>query len=185
MESTHVRPLAPNLSLSSLERAVPLIRASPFFLFPGGTCRLRATLPGAAGPPACGGLGNRGAAHASLCMGREHGGTQAVSRRSGSPREAESEGPKVQLLPSPGNVARSLQVLPSGRPREGRIDPHLLEVIMQARLVTLVERAEVDGSPRARQSVRYGWVHARLACFVALCHPALCPRRVPFDRRIR
>jgi len=63
-----------------------------------GTCRLRATLPGAAGPPACGGLGNRGAAHASLCMGREHGGTQAVSRRSGSPREAWSEGPKVLPL---------------------------------------------------------------------------------------
>ena len=30
-----------------------------------------------------------------LCRDREHGGTQAVSRRSGSPREARSEGPKV------------------------------------------------------------------------------------------
>ncbi|MGH7424459.1 MAG: hypothetical protein ACREJ1_12390, partial [Candidatus Methylomirabilales bacterium] len=29
------------------------------------------------------------------CTEREHGGTQAVSRHSGSPREARSEGPKV------------------------------------------------------------------------------------------
>jgi hypothetical protein len=45
------------------------------------------------GPSAGGGLGNRGAAHAFLCIGREHGGTQAVSPRSGSPREARREGP--------------------------------------------------------------------------------------------
>ena len=32
-----------------------------------------------------------------LCRDREHGGTQAVSRRSGSPREARNEGPKVLL----------------------------------------------------------------------------------------
>ena len=48
------------------------------------------------GPPAGDGLGNRGAIRAGLrCRDREHGGTQAVSRRSGSPREARSEGPKV------------------------------------------------------------------------------------------
>jgi len=45
------------------------------------------------GPPASDGLGNRGAIRASgLCTEREHGGTQAVSRRAGSPREARSEG---------------------------------------------------------------------------------------------
>ena len=48
------------------------------------------------GPPAGDGLGNRGAIRARLlCMNREHGGTQAVSRRPGSPREARREGPKV------------------------------------------------------------------------------------------
>jgi len=51
------------------------------------------------GPSAGDGRGNRGAIHAGLlCRDREHGGTQAVSRRSGSPREARSEGPKVLLL---------------------------------------------------------------------------------------
>ena len=51
------------------------------------------------GPSAGDGLGNRGAIRAGLlCRDREHGGTQAVSRRSGSPREAQSEGPKVLLF---------------------------------------------------------------------------------------
>ena len=51
------------------------------------------------GPSAGDGLGNRGTIRAGLlCTDREHGGTQAVSRRSGSPREAWSEGPRV--LPS-------------------------------------------------------------------------------------
>src|SRR3970040_2029455 len=45
------------------------------------------------GPSASDGLGNRGAIRAAvLCMDREHGETQAVSRRTGSPREARSEG---------------------------------------------------------------------------------------------
>jgi hypothetical protein len=48
------------------------------------------------GPSAGDGLGNRGAIRAGLlCTDREHGGTQAVSRRSGSAREAWSEGSKV------------------------------------------------------------------------------------------
>ncbi len=48
------------------------------------------------GPSAGDGLGHRGALRAhGLCTEREHGGTQAVSRRSGSPREAWSEGPTV------------------------------------------------------------------------------------------
>lgn len=34
-------------------------------------------------PPPAGGAGNRGAAHASLCKGREHGGTRAARRRKG------------------------------------------------------------------------------------------------------
>jgi len=51
------------------------------------------------GPPAGDGLGNRGAIRARLrCTDREHGGTQAVRRRSGSPREPRSEGPRG-LLP--------------------------------------------------------------------------------------
>ena len=50
------------------------------------------------GPSAGDGLGNRGAIRASSrCTDREHGGTQAVSRRPGSPREAWSEGPRVLL----------------------------------------------------------------------------------------
>src|SRR3990170_4822021 len=50
------------------------------------------------GPSAGGGLGNRGAIRARLpCTDREHGGTQAVSRRRGSPREPRSEGPRVLL----------------------------------------------------------------------------------------
>jgi len=48
------------------------------------------------GPSAGDGLGNRGAIRGlPVCRDREHGGTQAVSRRLGSPREARSEGPKV------------------------------------------------------------------------------------------
>ena len=48
------------------------------------------------GPSAGDGLGNRGAIRAGLlCTDREHGGTQAVSRRTGSPREPPSEGSKV------------------------------------------------------------------------------------------
>ena len=43
-----------------------------------------------------------------LCRDREHGGTQAVSRRAGSPREARSEGPKVLSPPSP-SVDRALK----------------------------------------------------------------------------
>ena len=51
------------------------------------------------GPPASGGLGNRGAIRTRLfCTDREHGGTQAVSCRAGSPREPWSEGSKV-LVP--------------------------------------------------------------------------------------
>jgi hypothetical protein len=47
-------------------------------------------------PSAGDGLGNRGAIRGRLpCTDREHGGTRAVSRRTGSPREARSEGPKV------------------------------------------------------------------------------------------
>jgi len=46
------------------------------------------------GPSAGDGLGNRGAIRAGLlCRDREHGGTQTVSRRPGSPREARREGP--------------------------------------------------------------------------------------------
>ena len=64
------------------------------------------------GPSAGDGLGNRGATRARLpCMEREHGGTRAVSRRSGSPREARREGPTRAAVSSPGNVARGLQVL--------------------------------------------------------------------------
>ncbi len=48
------------------------------------------------GPSASDGLGNRGEIRARFpCTDREHGGTQVVSRRSGSPREARSEEPKV------------------------------------------------------------------------------------------
>jgi hypothetical protein len=51
------------------------------------------------GPPACGGLGSRGAIRARLpCRDREHGGTQAASRRTGSARKAWSEGLKARLL---------------------------------------------------------------------------------------
>jgi hypothetical protein len=51
------------------------------------------------GPPASDGLGNRGAIRARLrCKDREHGGTRAVSRRTGSPREPRSEGPRVLLF---------------------------------------------------------------------------------------
>ncbi len=50
------------------------------------------------GPPAGDGLGNRGAIRARLpCTDREHGGTRAVSRRTGSPREPRSEGPRALL----------------------------------------------------------------------------------------
>ncbi len=46
------------------------------------------------GPSTGDGQGNRGASRARLlCTDREHGGTLAVSRRTGSPREARSEGP--------------------------------------------------------------------------------------------
>ncbi len=43
-----------------------------------------------------------------------------------------------------------------------------------------VSRGDHTGPPRhprgaARQSVRSGWVHARLACFFILCYPALYP----------
>ncbi len=44
------------------------------------------------GPSASDGLGNRGAILGLPCTDREHGGTRAVSRRSGSPREPRSEG---------------------------------------------------------------------------------------------
>ena len=45
------------------------------------------------GPSAGDGLGNRGAIRAGpLCRDREHGGTQAVSRRIGSPREPGARG---------------------------------------------------------------------------------------------
>jgi len=48
------------------------------------------------GPSAGDGLGNRGALRAPVnCTEREHGGTHAVSRRAGSPREPRSEGPRV------------------------------------------------------------------------------------------
>ncbi len=50
------------------------------------------------GPSAGDGLGNRGAIRGlPISRDREHGGTQAVSRRTGSPREPRSEGPKVRL----------------------------------------------------------------------------------------
>jgi len=50
------------------------------------------------GPSAGDGLGNRGAIRASSRFtDREHGGTQIVSRRPGSPREPRSEGPRVLL----------------------------------------------------------------------------------------
>ena len=50
------------------------------------------------GPSAGDGLGNRGAIRARLpCTDREHGGTRAVSRRTGSPREPRSEGPRALL----------------------------------------------------------------------------------------
>src|SRR3989304_1108300 len=50
------------------------------------------------GPPAGDGLGNRGAIRARLrCTDREHGGTRAVSRRTGSPREPRSGGPRGRL----------------------------------------------------------------------------------------
>ena len=63
---------------------------------PGSTCRSRATCRERRGPSARGGLGNRGVLRAPLlCTEREHGGTQAVSRRTGSPREARSEGSNV------------------------------------------------------------------------------------------
>jgi hypothetical protein len=52
------------------------------------------------GPSAGDGVGNRGAIRGRLpCTDREHGGTQAVSRRTGSPREPWSEGPRVLLQP--------------------------------------------------------------------------------------
>ena len=58
------------------------------------------------GPSAGDGLGNRGAIHGRLpCTDREHGGTRAVSRRSGSPREAWSEGPKVVLTQAEAHAA--------------------------------------------------------------------------------
>ena len=72
------------------------------------------------GPPAGDGLGNRGAIRAGLrCRDREHGGTQAVSRRSGSPREARSEGPKV--LPFfLGNAQTSFRLPPNLFPSPDR-----------------------------------------------------------------
>jgi hypothetical protein len=64
------------------------------------------------GPSAGGGPGNRGAIRGRLhCTDREHGGTRAVSRRSGSPREARSDGPNVLLVSPLRNVARGLQAL--------------------------------------------------------------------------
>jgi len=90
------RPLAKQIPPSS--------RIRPFLGFPlGGTCRPRATLPEAAGP-----LGRRRPGKPRRdpcpfpCTEREHGGTQAVSHRSGSPREARREGPNVLLLSSLG-----------------------------------------------------------------------------------
>ena len=92
-----VAPARPSLQASH-ERmrgsAVPLIGGSPFFSSSGGTFRPRATLPGAAGP-----LGRRRPGKPRRdpcsfpCTEREHGGTQAVSRRTGSSREARREGP--------------------------------------------------------------------------------------------
>jgi hypothetical protein len=71
----------------------PIARAQAAPAGPERHCRERR------GPSAGDGLGNRGAIRAGLlCRDREHGGTQAVSRRSGSPREAQSEGPKVLLF---------------------------------------------------------------------------------------
>ncbi len=67
---------------------------------PGSTCRSRPTCRERRGPSAGDGLGNRGAIRAHvLCTDREHGGTQAVSHRPGSPREARREGPNVLLFP--------------------------------------------------------------------------------------
>jgi len=61
--------------------------------FPGGACKPRATLPRAAGPP---GVRRPGKPRRDpcqvLCTEREHGGTQAASGRSGSPRKAWREG---------------------------------------------------------------------------------------------
>jgi len=91
----------------SLERDVPVIGGSPCFLSPGGTCRPRATLPGAAGPP--------GGRRPGKPRRDPYGGTQAVSPRSGSPREAWREGPNVPLISSLGNVARGLQAPPRER----------------------------------------------------------------------
>ena len=76
----------------------PVVLAEAAPVGPERHCRERR------GPSAGGGLGNRGAIRAGLlCTDRKHGGTQAASRRSGSPREARSEGPKVLLF---GRVRR-------------------------------------------------------------------------------
>jgi len=82
----------------------------------------RTTLPEAAGT-----LGGRRPGKprrdpcALPCTEREHGGTQAVSPRSGSPREARREGLHVPSVSSPGNVARGLHVPLRGKPRERRV----------------------------------------------------------------
>ena len=93
-------------------------RLSVHILFWGSTCRPRATCRERWGPSAGDGLGNRGAIRARLlCTEREHGGTHAVSRRSGSPREARSEGP--------AGAARFFPAVPGSRTRSGRARPRL------------------------------------------------------------
>jgi len=77
---------------------------SPSRRTPACLLRQRLQAPGDIGgsggvPPAGDGLGNRGAIRARLgCTDREHGGTQDVSPRTGSPREPQSQGPRVLLL---------------------------------------------------------------------------------------
>jgi hypothetical protein len=76
------------------------------------------------GPSAGDDLGNRGAIRARFpCTEREHGGTQAVSHRPGSPREAWSEGPRVLLpqhQPPRGILRRRRMTSRAGEPEDDR-----------------------------------------------------------------
>jgi hypothetical protein len=79
------------------------------------------------------------------CTEREHGGTQAVSRRTGSPREARSEGPNV-LLPSIPRALPGQRVVPERSPL---VVGHWWAIEGHWVLGRLIPSTEFDRIPRA------------------------------------
>ena len=143
------------------------------------------------GPSAGDGLGNRGAIRASSrCTDREHGGTQAVSRRPGSPREARREGPtRAAHL-----ISRQLSLEACRRCFLLSIDPHVVDPEWRDDLPHLADDGSVgDQSARvpglvtsAESAFRAGNCSMRLfgmrptgrprECFIMKAFAAALPR---------